>query len=49
MGEIPDKIINQRGEIPILEGTLWLNWNTLIKSVPIPIRAISTLVSFPLV
>ena len=40
MSKIPNKTINQRGQIQILEGKLELNGNTLIISVPIPIWAI---------
>ena len=49
MNKMPYKIINQRGQIQILEEQLWLNGNILIISVPIPIWANPILVPFPLV
>ena len=49
MGKIPYKTINQRDQIQILEGKLWLNGITLIISVPISIWAIPIPVPFPLV
>ena len=36
MGKMPNKTINQRSEIQILEGKLRLNGNALILSAPIP-------------
>ena len=46
MGKIPSTIINQQGQLQILDGKLGLTGNTLIINVPIPIWAIP--ISVPL-